>query len=78
MNASNQVVQFLSYEGVFTATNGPASGRTSVNIGVSESPTSALGLSLQLGGIGRDYAQFTWQTARTSTWGAVNSNQTLQ
>jgi endonuclease I len=78
VNASNQVVQFLSYEGTFTATNGPAAGLTSVNIGVTESPTSALGLSLQLGGTGSSYAQFTWQTARTSTWGAVNANQTLQ
>ena len=29
--------QFLSYEGVFTATNGPASGVTSTDIGVAES-----------------------------------------
>ena len=30
------VLEFLSYEGSFTATNGPASGMTSVDIGVSE------------------------------------------
>lgn len=37
VNASNTVVQFLSYEGTFTATNGPANGTLSVNIGATES-----------------------------------------
>ena len=33
------VAEFLSYEGVLTATNGPAAGQTSVDIGVSEPGT---------------------------------------
>ena len=32
------VVQFLSYEGTFIATNGPAAGMTSTDIGVAEEP----------------------------------------
>ena len=43
VNASGTVVQFLSYEGVMTATNGPAAGMTSVDIGVSEAGTEAVG-----------------------------------
>ncbi|MCP4484028.1 MAG: hypothetical protein GY823_05635, partial [Flavobacteriaceae bacterium] len=34
---SNSLVQFLSYEGTFTATNGTANGQTSTDIGASES-----------------------------------------
>lgn len=51
------VVQFLSYEGSFTATNGPASGMTSVDIGVSEASNSPIDQSLQLQGTGNEYSQ---------------------
>ena len=37
VNPSGQVVQFISYEGTATASNGPAAGMTSTNIPVSES-----------------------------------------
>ncbi len=40
------VVEFLSYEGVLTASNGPAAGRTSVDIGVAQN-NAPLGVSLQ-------------------------------
>src|SRR5690349_6839191 len=36
VNAGGQLVEFLSYEGTFAATNGPALGTTSVDSGVSE------------------------------------------
>jgi endonuclease I len=78
VNASNQVVQFLSYEGSFTATNGVAAGLVSTDIGVSETSTSPVGFSLQLGGSGHAYASFTWQNVLSQTPGAVNRNQTLQ
>ncbi|WP_369056006.1 ExeM/NucH family extracellular endonuclease [Kineococcus terrestris] len=42
-----EVLEFLSYEGVFTATNGPAAGTTSTDIGVSEAGTEPAGQSLQ-------------------------------
>lgn len=39
VNASGDLVQFLSYEGTFTAVEGPANGIISIDIGVSESGT---------------------------------------
>ncbi len=77
VDASNVVVQFLSYEGTFTAVDGPASGMGSTAVPQSESSTSATGQSLQLAGSGSSYGQFTWQASRTSSFGACNTGQTL-
>ena len=71
------VVQFLSYEGAFTATNGPAAGLTSVDIGVSEPSTSTVGHSLQLSGTGSTYENFNWLSPAANTFGAFNTNQTF-
>lgn len=60
---------FLSYEGAFTATNGPANGQTSTDIGVSEPTSTAIGESLQLIGIGSTYADFTWSNPLTHPLG---------
>ncbi|MEM7701951.1 MAG: lamin tail domain-containing protein [Pseudomonadota bacterium] len=68
------VVQFLSYEGSFTATDGAAAGLTSEDIGVSEGGVPE-GTSLQLGGSGFVYDDFTWQTSQIDTFGAVNTGQ---
>ncbi len=65
-----------SYEGSFMATDGPASGLTSVDIGVSEFEP-ALGQSLQLAGIGSYYTDFVWQGPMESTFGQVNTGQTF-
>ena len=75
VNASGAVVQLLSYEGVLTASNGPAMGLTSANIGVAESNSTPVGSSLQLGGAGTTYADFQWNTAAPSTFGACNTGQ---
>jgi PKD repeat protein len=69
--------QFLSYEGTFTASNGPASGMTSTDLGVAESSSTPIGQSLQLGGTGNSYASFTWETPQAETPGNVNANQTM-
>jgi hypothetical protein len=69
--------QFLSYEGTFTGVGGPASGVLSVNIGVSETNSTPVGLSLQLSGTGSQYSDFTWQAPATSTAGTLNNGQTL-
>ena len=71
------VVQFLSYEGTLTAVGGPADGMTSQDIGVSEGSSTPLGESLQLTGIGSDYADFTWAGPTGASFGEVNSGQTL-
>lgn len=75
VNASNELIQFLSYEGVLTATEGIANGLTSTDVGVSESSTSSLGFSLQLAGTGQQYQDFTWQESAVSTYDAVNNAQ---
>jgi hypothetical protein len=71
------VVQFLSYEGTFVATNGPANGQTSIDIGVSETGSEPAGNSLQLMGTGSAYADFVWAGSSAHTRGAINNNQTM-
>lgn len=76
VDASNNV-QFLSYEGSFTAADGPANGLTSTDIGVSE-PGSPIGESLQLIGTGSNAADFTWTGPVAESPGSLNANQTFQ
>lgn len=75
---TGQLMQFLSYEGGMTASGGAANGKSSLDIGVSEAGTEPIGRSLQLGGTGGSYAQFSWQTPLVATPGAINTNQVLQ
>ena len=72
---TGNVVQFLSYEGTFVATNGPAAGMTSTDIGISE--RGAVGTSLQLVGSGHFYENFSWTGPISSTYNAVNTGQTF-
>ena len=69
--------QFLSYEGTLTATDGPANGMTSVDIGVSEGGSTQAGESLQLSGSGTMYAAFVWEDPAPETPGALNNNQSF-
>lgn len=77
VDAGGAVVQFLSYEGSFTASDGPASGRTSTSIAVSETEATAVGHSLRLAGSGSRYADFSWQAASAHSFGACNAGQTF-
>lgn len=77
VDASSNVVQFLSYEGSFTAVGGPANGLLSTDIGVSETSTTPVGHSLQLVGSGQAYEDFTWAAAAPNTFGAVNGGQSF-
>jgi hypothetical protein len=74
---SNNVVQFLSYEGTVTARNGPANGMLSTNVGVQESSSTPIGYSLQLAGSGCSYGDFSWQNPASNTKGSVNNGQTF-
>jgi DNA/RNA endonuclease G (NUC1) len=67
VNAASTVVEFLSYQGSFTATDGPANGMTSIDIGVSENaaPTSQSLQRLTSG---------VWKGPFTSTFGACNGD----
>ncbi len=75
VDAGGDVVQFLSYEGSFTAVGGAANGLTSTDIGVSQSGTEPATLSLQLKGNGSEGEDFTWTAATTSSFGQVNAGQ---
>ena len=77
VNGSGVAVQFLSYEGAFTGSGGPAAGIPSTAIPVSETNSTAAGTSLQLNGTGDAYAEFTWSASATDTFGACNTSQTF-
>lgn len=77
IDAGSGVVQFLSYGGTFTAADGPAAGELLIDIGVKETRNTPVGYSLQLGGSGDTYGEFTWQDPLDDTPGAVNTNQTF-
>jgi hypothetical protein len=74
---SGNVIQFLSYEGSFTASGGPADGLTSTDVGVSETSSTSVGYSLQLSGTGCEYGDFTWQSPASATSGSANNSQTF-
>ena len=71
------VIQFLSYEGSFVATAGAANGMTSVDIGIVESNSTAVGNSIQLEGTGQNYTDFTWGGPRANSTNSVNQFETF-
>lgn len=73
------VLQFLSYEGVFVATDGPAAGLSSVDMGADEHPdnTSPIDESLQLTGKGKVYTDFRWTGPVAHSRGSLNAGQQI-
>ncbi|WP_242203943.1 T9SS type A sorting domain-containing protein [Aestuariivivens insulae] len=65
-------VQFLSYEGTFTATDGPAATLPSVDIGVSEPTNTPVGYSLEY-----DETSMAWVTVSDDTPGDFTQGPTL-
>ena len=70
VDANNNVIEFLSYEGTFTAGNGPALGILSTDIAVAQNGTEALGSSLQR----QSYTNSWIATNGTNTFNACNDN----
>ncbi len=68
-----QVVEFISYEGVLMATNGPANGLSSKDIGISEPSDSVVGQSLQRINFSPDQPSTSW-ILDTSTINQVNTS----
>lgn len=68
LSENGAVIEFLSYEGSFTASNGSASGLTSIDIGVSEPSSSPADQSLQRTGDGPT----DWTGPATATKGSAN------
>lgn len=77
IDSSGNVVQFISYEGSMTATDGEAAGQTSIDIGVAESTSTTIGYSLQLTGSGNKYSDFSWQAPQINTKGLLNNGQSF-
>lgn len=75
VDAAGSVVQFLSYEGTFTAVGGPADGLVSTDIGIEQTSSTPAGGSLHLTGTGDRYGDFTWVADNTSTFGSPNAGQ---
>lgn len=74
------VGQFISYEGPFTATQGPAAGMTTVNVGVTQSGSDPVGMAaIGLQGAGAVAGDFTWVkfTGSAHSPGAPNLSQTF-
>jgi len=71
----SNVLQFLSYEGSFTATDGPANGLISTDIGVAEPNNTPVGQSLQLTGTGQFAEDFSWTGPVADSFGNCNSGQ---
>ena len=74
------VRQFLSYEGVFLATDGSATGITSSDLGMAQTTTEVVGqASLGLTGSGGSYSSFRWTkfSGLPHSPGQANSDQTF-
>ena len=73
--SGSRVVEFLSYEGTFAATGGPAAGTTSTDIGVSQTGSEPVGQSLS-----RTYDAardaLVWAGPAAATPGRVNPGRT--
>ena len=72
------VVQFLSYEGTFTAIEGPAEGQESTDLAVIETSHTPPGYSLSLTGEGYAYEHFRWNVPAPASPGVPNPGQTFK
>jgi len=73
---TGNIIEFISYEGELIAANGAAINMTSKDIGISETATTAQGLSLQRIGSGQLSDDFNW-SLETASFGAINSLQNI-
>ncbi len=78
VDAQGNVVELISYEGSFTPTNGPASGMSSVDIGVLQPTSTPLGQTLGRVGSGKQASAFSWASALAASPGKSNPGQSFQ
>lgn len=75
---SNGLIQFISYEGTFTGTDGPANGVNSIDVGFSQTNSTLVNSSIYLSGTGSSYSDFTWaESSGANTKGLLNLSQTI-
>ncbi len=77
LDNNGTLIQFLTYEGSIVASDGPAVGVTSEDIGVSETGSTSVGESLQLIGSGTTYEDFRWNGPSANTNDAINTGQSF-
>lgn len=73
----DRVVQFLGYEGTVQASEGPADGLESVDLGVAQASDNPAGRSLGLVGTGFLAGDFTWTAGLQESFGLPNPGQTF-
>jgi len=76
VDSKSSVVLFLSFDGVITASNGPAAGKSSEQLPVHEGFFSLVTNSMQLVGTGSYYEDFKWVVQGNSS-GSINRGQTF-
>lgn len=74
---TGEVLEFISYEGQFTATDGPADRMVSIDVGVQETSNTAANFSLQRVGVGCEGASFSWSEAQLNTRDEPNTGQSF-
>ena len=74
---TEQVIQFVSYEGTLTALNGPAAGSGSADAGVAEGGSTPPGASIHLTGAGNNWRAFAWNSAPVNSPGMLNPGQSF-
>lgn len=75
---TTQVLQFMSYEGTFAATNGPAAGMTPTNINVTQTGEPVGLAALGLSGPGEQSSDFTWTKFTNVPYSPGQPNQGQQ
>ena len=75
LSYNGRLLSFISYEGSFIATDGPAAGVQSSDILVHETSSTPVGTSLQCSGSGDCLEHFFWQSGAGETFGHSNNNQ---
>ncbi len=73
---NTNVVEFISYDGRQTATEGPAAGMTATELPVEEDDSS-VGTSLQRTGSGSEAGDFNWVGPRLHSRGSINAGQSI-
>ncbi len=71
--SSNRLLDFFTYEGTMTASNGPAIGRISYDCGVVEDSSTPDDYDCQMAGTGTTFEAFFWIGPTENTRGEINA-----
>jgi hypothetical protein len=77
LDLNGDLLDFISYEGVFAASAGPAGGTFSTDVGVAELDATPAGGAIGLSGHGFAREDFVWTALSEATPGGLNAGQML-